>query len=114
MGGARLCLPAGRSALISNGLGSTYIYLEFGYNGTLATLFTVIGMSTTVFLMLFYPAIAKKHSRNSLIKVSAAAVTAGYLFVLAAGLFAPHAQCSNTGLSYRALRSRISARTAFI
>ena len=79
-----VCQQVG-SALISNGLGSTYIYLEFGYNGTLATLFTVIGMSTTVFLMLFYPAIAKKHSRNSLIKVSAAAVTAGYLFVLAAG-----------------------------
>ncbi len=92
-----VCQQVG-SALISNGLGSTYIYLEFGYNGTLATLFTVIGMSTTVFLMLFYPAIAKKHSRNSLIKVSAAAVTAGYLFVLAAGLFAPHASMLKYGL----------------
>lgn len=77
------------NAVVSNGLGSTYIYLQFGYNGTLATLFTVIGMSSTVVLMLIYPALAKKYTRNLMVKRGLVIAITGYLFALASGLLVP-------------------------
>ena len=33
------------------GIGSTYIYFEFGYKGGLYSIFTTVGMSATAFLM---------------------------------------------------------------
>ncbi len=47
-----------------NGLGSMYIYFEFGYEGGLWSLFTTIGMMATAFLMVFYPAISKRINRK--------------------------------------------------
>lgn len=75
--------------IITNGLASTYIYLEFGYKGVLSTLFTVISMSSTVVLMLIYPSLAKRFSRNKLIKFSALLAALGYLFALICGVLAP-------------------------
>ena len=46
------------NGLIVGGLGSTYIFLTFGYEGGLYSLFTMVGMSATAFLMVFYPAIS--------------------------------------------------------
>lgn len=84
--------------IITNGLASTYIYLEFGYKGILSTLFTVISMSTTVILMLIYPQLAKKFSRNKLINISKYAAVVGYLFVLVCGLLAPQGTMLKYGL----------------
>ncbi|MBQ9923758.1 MAG: MFS transporter [Clostridia bacterium] len=47
------------NAIILSGVGSTYIYFEFGYEGGLYSLFTTIGMSVTALLMIFYPAISR-------------------------------------------------------
>ena len=48
------------------GLGSTYIYFEYGYEGGLYSLFSIVGMSATAFLMIFYPAISRKINRKPL------------------------------------------------
>lgn len=75
---------------IVNGLGTTYVYFEFGYNGILATLFVVVGMSSTVVMMLIYPALAKKHSRKKLVASSMYFMIFGYLWMLLSGIFLPY------------------------
>ena len=39
------------NGLVVGGIGSFYIYFEFGYAGGLYSLFTMLGMSVTAFLM---------------------------------------------------------------
>ncbi|MBQ7654824.1 MAG: MFS transporter [Clostridia bacterium] len=78
------------TAPILNGLGTTYVYFEFGYNGLLATFFVIVGMSSTVFLMLIYPSLAKKYSRRKLVDKSIIFMSSGYLWMLLSGLLLPH------------------------
>ena len=54
------------SMIIVGGLGSTYIYFTYGYRGGLYSTFTLVGMSATAFLMIFYPVISKKLGRIKL------------------------------------------------
>lgn len=77
------------NGLVIGGLGSTYIYFDFGYKGGLYSSFTTIGMSATAFLMIFYPAISRRIDRKPLMRIMAAISTLGYLIMLAAGLFMP-------------------------
>ncbi len=70
------------NGLVIGGLGSTYIYFTFGYNGGLYSLFTTVGMSATAFLMIFYPAISRRISRKKLMGIMAAVSTAGYVMML--------------------------------
>lgn len=53
------------NGLIVGGIGSTYIYFDFGYEGGLFSLFNIVGMSVTAFLMIFYPAISRHIKRKS-------------------------------------------------
>lgn len=71
------------------GIGSTYIYFDFGYNGGLYSLFTTIGMAATAVLMVFYPMISRKIHRKPLMKIMAVISTIGYILMLGAGLFLP-------------------------
>ena len=71
------------------GLGSTYIYFAFGYEGGLYSLFSTIGVAATAFLMLFYPAISRKWPRKTLMKYMVFAASAAYLGMLLGGLFLP-------------------------
>ena len=57
------------NAIVLSGVGSTYIYFEFGYEGGLYSLFTTIGMSVTALLMIFYPAISRKVPRKKLMSI---------------------------------------------
>ena len=41
------------NGLVLGGIGSTYIYFTFGYNGGLFSLFNTVGMAATAFLMIF-------------------------------------------------------------
>ena len=64
------------------GLGSTYIYFEYGYDGGLYSLFSTVGMSATAFLMIFYPAISRKIHRKPLMNQMAAVSLVGFGLML--------------------------------
>ena len=74
------------NGLIIGGIGSTYIYFDFGYNGGLYSLFTTIGMAATAFLMIFYPAISRKIHRKALMKIMLLISVIGYILMLVPGL----------------------------
>ena len=77
------------NGFIVGGIGSTYIYFDFGYEGGLFSLFSIVGMSVTAFLMIFYPAISRKIKRKKLMGILAAISLVGYAVMLAAGLLLP-------------------------
>ena len=77
------------NGFIVGGIGSTYIYFDFGYEGGLFSLFSIVGMSVTAFLMIFYPAISRKIRRKKFMGILAAISLVGYAVMLAAGLFLP-------------------------
>ena len=76
--------------LILGGMGSTYIYFEFGYSGGLYSTFSTVGMVATAFLMIFYPMISKKINRKPLMKIMMIAAIVGYIVMIGAGLLLPH------------------------
>lgn len=77
------------NGLVVGGIGSFYIYFEFGYAGGLYSLFTMLGMSVTAFLMVFYPAISRKFPRKKLLGILQNISLVGYAMMLLAGLFMP-------------------------
>ena len=77
------------NGLVVGGLGSFYIYFEFGYAGGLYSLFTMLGMSVTAFLMVFYPMISRKLQRKRLMGILQNVAIVGYTTMLLAGLFLP-------------------------
>lgn len=77
------------NGFIVGGIGSTYIYFDFGYEGGLFSLFSIVGMSVTAFLMIFYPAISRKIKRKKLMGILAVISVTGYAVMLIAGLFLP-------------------------
>ena len=77
------------NGLVVGGIGSFYIYFEFGYAGGLYSLFTMLGMSVTAFLMVFYPAISRKFQRKRLLGILQNIAIVGYMMMLLAGLFMP-------------------------
>ena len=72
--------------VIIGGIGSTYIYFTFGYNGGLYSTFTMVGMSATALLMIFYPIISKKTGRQKLMTILAILSLAGYAAMLVSAL----------------------------
>ncbi len=74
------------NGLIAGGIGSTYIYLDFGYRGGLYSLFTMVGMAATAFLMIFYPAISRKVPRKKLMNAMMLIAGIGYGLILLCGL----------------------------
>ncbi|MBO6001652.1 MAG: MFS transporter [Spirochaetales bacterium] len=77
------------NGLVVGGIGSFYIYFEFGYAGGLYSLFTMLGMSVTAFLMVFYPAISRRFPRKRLLGILQNIAIVGYMMMLLAGLFMP-------------------------
>ncbi len=77
------------NGLIVGGIGSTYIYFDFGYSGGLFSLFTIVGMSVTAFLMIFYPAISRKIPRKKFMGILLIISMVGYALMLIAGLAMP-------------------------
>lgn len=77
------------NGLIIGGLGSTYIYFDFGYDGGLFSLFSIVGMSVTALLMIFYPAISRRLPRKKLLGILAVIAAVGYGIMLLAGLLLP-------------------------
>jgi len=77
------------NGFIIGGIGPTYIYFDFGYDGGLVSLFSIIGMSATAFLMIFYPAISRRVNRKPLMKQMLIISLVGYAILLCAALFLP-------------------------
>ena len=70
------------NGIVVGGLGSTYIYFTFGYNGGVYSIFTTVGMSATAFLMIFYPTISKKIKRKPLMTIMAVISVIGYVLMV--------------------------------
>lgn len=75
------------NGIILSGIGSMYIYFDFGYEGGYFTLFQMLGMIVTAFLMIFYPAISKKLQRKKLLNLLMIIAAVGYGIMLIGGLF---------------------------
>lgn len=78
------------NGLIAGGIGSTYVYFAFGYEGGLYTIFNTVGLLATAVLMITYPTIAKKTKRKSLMKTMLIVSLIGYALMLLVGLILPN------------------------
>ena len=74
------------NGIVLSGIGQTYIYVEFGYEGIFFTAFQMLGMMVTAFLMIFYPSISRRVSRKRLMSVLMVISAAGYVVMLLSGL----------------------------
>lgn len=68
--------------IILGGIGSTYVYLQFGYEGGLYSVFSTVGVAATAFLMIFYPAISKRINRKPLMNYMAVVAVLGYVLMI--------------------------------
>ena len=76
------------NGIVIGGIGSTYIYFQFGYAGGLYSLFSTVGMMATAVLMILYPMISAKMQRKEMMKKMLIASVVGYVIMLAGGLTA--------------------------
>ena len=74
------------NGIVMAGVGQTYIYVEFGYEGVFFTAFQMLGMIVTAFLMVFYPAISRRMNRKKLMNILMTVSLVGYLIMLLSGL----------------------------
>ena len=74
------------NGIVIGGIGSTYIYFKYGYEGGLYSLFTTVGMSATAILMVFYPMISKKINRKPLMNLMAVISVVGFVLMLISGV----------------------------
>ncbi|MBO4376822.1 MAG: MFS transporter [Lachnospiraceae bacterium] len=77
------------NGIVLGGVGSNYIYFEFGYEGGLYSTFTTIGMAATAVLMVIYPMLSKKYHRGPLVKAMGVIATVGYAIQLLCGMAMP-------------------------
>ncbi len=82
------------NGIVLSGVGMNYIYMEFGYEGGFFSLFQIVGMAVTGFLMIFYPAISRRLQRKRFMGVMMLVGTIGYIlmlvcFVLKKGIASP-------------------------
>ena len=74
------------NGIVMAGVGQTYIYVEYGYEGGFFTIFQMLGMLVTAFLMLFYPAISRKVTRKQLMHQLMGISVVGYAIMLVPSL----------------------------
>lgn len=77
------------TGIILSGVGSNFIYFEFGYNGGLYSTFTMIGLAGSGILMIIFPFVSKKMKRNRFIWVMTVLSSFSYAVVLFLGAFMP-------------------------
>ena len=74
------------NGIVMSGLGQTYIYVEFGYEGGFFSMFQMVGMAVTGLLMIFYPTISRHLKRKKLMDVLMLVSAVGYAVMLLPGL----------------------------
>ncbi len=77
------------NGIILGGIGSTFIYFDFGYDGAKYSLFSTVGMAATAILMVAYPAISRKINRKPLMRYMTIIAVIGYALMLIPGLMLP-------------------------
>ena len=77
------------NGIVLGGIGSNYIYFEFGYEGGLYSTFTTIGMMATCVVMILYPMISRRIIRQRFVLIVCVLSVIGYGMMLLAGLFMP-------------------------
>ncbi len=77
------------TGVVGGGLSMSYIYFEFGYNGTLTMIFGALGGVLGVVFTVIYPWLSKKFGRDKLLYSCAIAILVGYAAMLVCGLCIP-------------------------
>ena len=66
------------NGLAIGGIGSTYVYFQYGYEGGYYSLFSTIGVAATAVLMILYPVISRKIHRKPLMTIMVFVALGGY------------------------------------
>ncbi len=74
------------NSIVFGGLGSTYIYFSYGYEGGKYSTFTIVGMMATAVLMVFYPVISRHIKRKKLMGIMMIISSVGYGMMFGSGL----------------------------
>ncbi|MBR7163276.1 MAG: MFS transporter [Clostridia bacterium] len=91
---------------IMNVLVTYWVYLKYGYNGMLVTVFTALtGISMAIVVL--YPILSKKMTRKQLMKVCFGAICGGYAIMLILALATNHLDLSN-GTEVEILRNLLN------
>ena len=77
------------NALVFGGIGSSFIYFRYGYEGGLYSIFSMIGVAATAVLMLIYPALSRKFTRRQQMTGLMIMVFVGSAIELVSGLLLP-------------------------
>lgn len=77
------------TGVVGGGLSMSYIYFEFGYNGTLTMIFGGLGGALGVVFTVIYPWLSKKFGRDKLLYSCAFTTIIGYALMLVCGLCIP-------------------------
>lgn len=80
---ALLLYTVGSGILVA--LGYNFFYIELGYDGTMVLVFIATFGVVTILIQSFYAVLAKKFSRNQLMKYSVIIIIAGYIMFLLMG-----------------------------
>ena len=77
------------NSLVFGGIGSSFIYFRYGYEGGLYSIFSMVGVAATAVLMLLYPALSRKFRRKQLMTFGMIMVAIGSVLELIAGILLP-------------------------
>lgn len=75
------------SCLAIMGIGSTYIYFDFGYNGSLYAIFNTIGLVACAALAIGYPSISRRIPRKAFMGKMILCIIVFYLAMIFCGLW---------------------------
>lgn len=75
------------SGALLTAFGTNYIYLSYGYQGSYATIFVVFYAVASALSFVIYPMMAKKFTRNQIIRMSFIATIIGYICFFLSGTF---------------------------
>ena len=77
------------NSLVFGGIGSSFIYFRYGYEGGLYSIFSMVGVAATAVLMLVYPALSRKYHRKQLMSGGMLMVVIGSALEFVGGLIMP-------------------------
>ena len=77
------------NSLVFGGIGSSFIYFRYGYEGGLYSLFSMVGVAPTAILMLIYPALSRKYARKQMMTFGIIMVACGSAIEVLGGLVMP-------------------------
>ncbi|MBQ5959062.1 MAG: MFS transporter [Firmicutes bacterium] len=77
------------NSLVFGGIGSSFIYFRYGYEGGLYSIFSMVGVAATAVLMLIYPALSRKFMRKQLMTFGMIMVVIGSVLEVIGGMVMP-------------------------